>query len=272
MKSLIMFAILLVFIHTSLQPQNKKVFGEPGIFNEEFVYSVNWGFINLGKIVIQAYKDFQSEDSTDYILSLHVISNPFLPFVNINEYNEATVSIKDFFSKRYYGLFKNSSENVEINISYEKETQRNVYSLKDLTTNKIVREETFENIPPYLDGPSLFYFTRFHINSKKTFTVPTIVDGEIHKTNFNFDHPAEVIDIDAFEYPIRARKYTGLAQWKGGTSAGLSGEFKGWISDDEASVVLRAEVKVWVGSISIELEKWHKPGWKPQSYNYARVR
>lgn len=272
MKKIVFILSMALQFTAGLWAQKNNVFGETEIFSEEFVYSVNWEFINLGKIVIQAYKDFHSEDSTDYILSLHVISNPSLPFVNIDEYNEATVSINDFYSKKYYGLYKNSSENIEIQITYEKETRTNIYTVKDLTSNRIVRHKTSNNIPPYLDGPSLFYFTRFHINSKKLFNVPTIIDGEIHKTSFNFNHPTEEINIDAVDYPIRARKYTGTANWKGATSAGLSGEFKGWVSDDDARVVLRAEVKVWVGSISIELEKWHKPGWKPESINYARVR
>lgn len=269
----IIFTLLIVLQYTvQLSAQKSKVFGETQFFSEEFVYNVRWGFINLGKIIIGAYKDYSSPDETDYILSMHVISSPDIPFVYIDEYNETIVSIQNFFSKKYYGKHCNSSERLEIRTTYDPQKLKMFYSLKNLNSNKIEKLDTFENVSDYLDGPSLFYFTRFHINSKKSFNVPTIINGEIHKTSFNFNYPTEEINIDAIDYPIMAKKYSGMANWKGGTSAGLSGEFKGWISDDDASVVLRAEVKVWVGSISIELEKWYKPGWKPESYNYARVR
>ncbi len=77
----------------------------------------------------------------------------------------------------------------------------------------------------------------------------------------DFTGPIENVEIDAFDRPIRTRKYTGFADWKGGTSAGLSGEFTGWVSDDEAAIPLQAEMKVFLGSIRLELERWHRPDW-----------
>lgn len=268
---LIIILIVLLFnnFFTQTISHDKKTFGETGVFSEEFVYDVNWGFINLGKIIIQAYKDFQSTDSAEYILSMHIISNPSIPFVNINEYNETLVSIKNFYSKKYSGLHQSSNEKIEIKTSYNCETRTSFYSFKNLKYDLILKQDSTKNVPPYLDGPSLFYFTRFNIHSGKSITFPTMVNGELHDTHFNFKHPKEKISIEAIQGPILAKKYSGVAEWKGGTSAGLTGEFCGWISDDEASVILKSEVKVWIGSISIELVKWYKPSWKPQANNFS---
>jgi hypothetical protein len=64
----------------------------------------------------------------------------------------------------------------------------------------------------------------------------------------------------ALDDPVRTRKYKGFVHGQGGTSAGLSGEFTGWVSDDEAAIPLQAEMKVLLGSIHLELERWTRAG------------
>jgi len=95
--------------------------------------------------------------------------------------------------------------------------------------------------------------------------IPTLVEGKIAPTDISFEAGSESQEIDALSYPLRVRKFTGMAHWQGGTEAGLKGEFTGWISDDDAAVPVVAEVKVLLGSIRLELESWTRPGWVPPS-------
>jgi hypothetical protein len=44
---------------------------------------------------------------------------------------------------------------------------------------------------------------------------------------------------------------------------GLSGEFEGWFSNDEARVPILAKMKVLIGSVTIELMSWKRKGWAP---------
>ena len=48
--------------------------------------------------------------------------------------------------------------------------------------------------------------------------------------------------------------------------------FQGFFSDDEAAVPIRAEAKVIVGSIVVELEEWERPGWIPPVAAEQRAR
>lgn len=44
--------------------------------------------------------------------------------------------------------------------------------------------------------------------------------------------------------------------------AGITGPFKGWFAADKQRVPLKAELKVFVGSVKVELEDWK--GWEPK--------
>jgi hypothetical protein len=53
----------------------------------------------------------------------------------------------------------------------------------------------------------------------------------------------------------------------GNTSAvgvfGMTGEFTGWFSDDEAAVPIKGELKVLLGTVTVELIGWKRSGWSP---------
>ncbi|GAH11476.1 unnamed protein product, partial [marine sediment metagenome] len=140
-----------------------------------------------------------------------------------------------------------------------------IFSVKDLNTDRLTRFNIIEHVKPYLDGPSLFYFARQNSQSGKVLTIPTLIDGKMQETILDFTGEAEYIKIDALDYPVRARKYTGIAKWTGGTSAGLGGNFNGWVCDDNFAVTLRAEMEVFLGSVVIELEDFHRPDWIPNT-------
>jgi hypothetical protein len=110
----------------------------------------------------------------------------------------------------------------------------------------------------YVDGPSLFFYTRVYSKSGITHNVPTLINGKIENTKLIFTDKREEIEIEAFSVPVLARKYYGTAEWEGGTSQGLSGEFLGYVTDDDASIPVYAEVKVLLGKLKIELESFYR--------------
>lgn len=230
---------------------------------EELRYKVKWNFLRLGTITVRAEKT--NADSL-YRLIMIVESNPDLMIVKIREYNESIVSATTMMSKQFFGKHQSIGENVEIHHRYDEQTRTVSYVQKDMKLNTIVVAETLADIPAYVEGPALFFFTRLHSRSRQVLSVPTLTNGKIGETNLDFRHKREYVEIDACDEPIRTRKYTGFAHWQGGTSAGLSGEFIGWVSDDAAAVPVRAEMKILLGSIDLELERWTRPGWNPPVY------
>ena len=236
---------------------------QPG---EVLQYKVKWNFLRLGTITMKAERDSLNVDSTSYKLILNVESNPDLVFIKIKEYNESVVNASDMMSRHFFAMHNSNGNRQEIHHDYDEANHRASISVKDLNAEKLLQADTIEHAVPYVDGPALFFYTRWQSKSKQILKAPTLVGETIENTTLDFTHRREYIEIDASHEPIRARKYTGSADWKGGTAAGISGDFAGWVSDDEAAIPLRAEMKVLLGSITLELEKWTRPGWAPPTY------
>ncbi|MFO7524518.1 MAG: DUF3108 domain-containing protein [Ignavibacteriaceae bacterium] len=246
------YAIVLLLSITNVFSQelviNNNVFSN----GETLIYKVKWTFIRLGTITIKTLAD--QSDSNLIKVSMLVESNPTLFFININEYNETIIDKKTCTSRFYYGDFKDGSERSIINSSYDEETSKSIFSLFDNVRKRKIKSDTIYNSPKYVDGPSLFFFTRVFSRSRITHNLPTMVDGKIENTKLIFTNDSKVFEVDAFQNPVTANKYYGIAEWEGGTSQGLSGEFTGWISDDDAAIPIYAELKVLLGKLKIELE------------------
>lgn len=228
---------------------------------ETLYYKVSWSLLRLGTIRISCHLDSSRGDR--YKLKMLVKSNPYLPFINIEEMNMSIVDIADGMSRSFYGLHRNGDEEVEIECIYADKTREATFSVREAKSGNYNRFEILRRVDPYLDGPSLFFYSRTHIHSNRVYRIPTLIDGKMETTVLDFTGPSEWIEVEAFDYPVRARLYTGTADWQGGTSAGLNGEFKGWVSDDDEAITLKAEMKVLLGSITIELEEYKRTKWLP---------
>ncbi|MDT3695051.1 MAG: DUF3108 domain-containing protein [Ignavibacterium sp.] len=235
-----------------------------GIFypSETLVYKVKWTFLRIGTITI---KTIPYEGNADCIkVSMLVESNPSIPFVDIREYNESVIDRESLMSNSFYGFYRNGSDEVKYTTEYDKESKTSVSKVFDVTNHRLIDSVKINKCPRYLDGPSLFFFTRANSKQIKVMNVPTIIESKIENTKLIFTGNKEEIEIDALDYPVMSNQYFGFADWEGGTSQNLSGEFMGWISNDEAAIPLYAEVKVLLGSLKIELESWNRGNWHKQ--------
>jgi len=258
MISLIVFSAMLNTAES--QETNLASVLQPG---EALQYKVRWKFLRLGTLYFTTRPDEQ--DSTKYFLSLTIVSNPSLPIIDIEEYNTSTIDYGSIYPLDYTGEWRSGKFVTKIRMEYEMDSRRARYSEHDGNTKSIIKETILTDIAPFVNGPTLFLFTRVHSDQVGNLDVPTLIGGDLKQTRLYFTPVVEHVDVDASALPIRCRKYFGKANWQGGTSAGLSGEFTGWISDDNAAVVVQAEMKVLLGSITLELEKYHRPGWTPPS-------
>lgn len=228
--------------------------------NEEtLVYKVKWTFIRVGTITIKTR--FCENNPDNIIVSMLVESNPIIPFVDINEYNETIIDRKTLMSNSFYGLYRNGNDVKKYFIQYDNKTRSSVWKVFDVSNKIIMDSVKINNCPRYVDGPSLFFFTRANANMNKAINVPTMIEGKIENTKIIFTNIKEEIEIDAFNYPIMAKQYLGFADWEGGSSQSLSGDFMGWISDDAEAIPVYAEVDVLIGHLKIELESWQRGNW-----------
>jgi hypothetical protein len=260
--SYIIFSLLLL-LPVTLLPRQHYVLQD----GEVLRYKVKWAIFRLGTITIRTDFSHSDSDTGSYKISMHVESNPHLPFISIDEINESIVHLADGMSRSFYGRYKNGRSDYEIECNYQPDTREALYTQRNCVTNHYSRIEILRDIDPFLDGPTLVLFTRKHIHSNRSYHMPTMIDGKINATVLKFSDLIEFIEVDALDGSVMAKRYDGYADWQGGTEAGLSGEFIGWISADSAAILLRAEMKVLLGSIVTELESYERIGWDPPILN-----
>jgi hypothetical protein len=115
------------------------------------------------------------------------------------------------------------------------------------------------------DGLSVLYFTRAYIHTKKSISMPTLVYRKLGTTHLTFPDEISAVEVEAFPgKKLRALRCDGKAEFEG--LFGLTGDFTGWFSDDNPAVPLRAEMKVLVGSVKLELILYSRAGWHPPEF------
>ena len=230
---------------------------QPG---EELVYKVKYGFVRLGTVTISTVRDNNAKNG-EYHIVWKMESNPSVPFFSLNEYDESVVDVADLMSQRFYGRSQRSGKNVETQFHYEAGDRKAYFSRKDLINNVFLDNYTIDNVPAYLEGPSMLFYGRANSKSREVRKVPTMIDGKIGVTTLDFTKGRAYIDIDAVDH-VRTRKYEGDMSEAAGSVA-VSGGFSVWVSDDDAAVPMRVQMQITVGSITLELEKWTRANWQP---------
>ena len=199
-------------------------------------------------------------------------SNPL--FEKIVEVFDLEKDLEDILENQV--TVKEKKEDIErllnnANLTFEKEKKRVKFKVVDRNTGNTIEADTIENVSSCVEGPSLMFYARAVSHSIGLHEVSTFVDGRMGTTELIFRGEKEEVEIGDLDEPVRARVFTGQTKWGGGTAvAGMAGDFAGWFSDDEAAVPLRAEMKVIVGSIVIELEEWTRAGWVPPTGRVAQ--
>ena len=237
---------------------------------EELQYAVRWKFIRLGTIIVRTVRDSSSNDTGRVRCVMNVESSPGLPVVSLQEHNEAVMDIVRVRSLSFAAVHLMNGHSQTIHHAFRPEDRIVTAELID-GENEREWKKTIPDVDWYVEGVSLFFFARHAALRGGVFDAPTLVNLSIARTTLTIDSVPEELSIDAWDPPIRAHRFTGRADWSGASAAGVTGDFTGWTSDDEASVMLRAELDIFLGSIDVELERWRRDGWRPPSpVNAAR--
>lgn len=250
------FIILLaMFGYQESKSQTKVVF--PG---ELIEYEVSFMGIKLGNISIETQDIIDFKGRKVLKAKAEMKSNPGIPFVSLHAFFDSWMDTRLTNSYEFVGSTKGDEK------IWEKETFFMDYDKKVITYQKKVKDVVTETKPmPFdkkvLDGCALFFFARQFTDLKKSIKVPTVIGSGISYTNLNFHGTKSKTTIPSVKYPIKTLFFDGNAEWEG--IYGLKGQFKGWFSDDEARVPIKAQMNVYVGNVDIELIKWTRGSWQP---------
>jgi hypothetical protein len=103
-----------------------------------------------------------------------------------------------------------------------------------------------------------------HSFSNKNFNVPVYINEAISSVKYSFNINRDVVSTSNIDYDISVIKVAGVADFVG--VFGLTGEFVGWLSDDDYRIPIKANFNVQIGSISLELHSYKRKGWNPPKF------
>lgn len=225
---------------------------------EEYTYEVSWTVFKLGTIHLKV--------SPRYSVEARVNSYPSVPFVDLHSahYSEMDTC---FYSVASHTAEKKETDWWGLNYIY------------DLPRKRLILEETHQKDPDsppfssqikdtlslpsrsFVDGLAIAFLPRLYIHSTRTIDVPTVLYGKVGTTTFNFTNDRTTESIDAVDYPVKVVEVAGSTTAVG--IYGMTGDFTGWFSDDNAAVPIKGKLKVLLGSVTVELVKWSRKGWAP---------
>ncbi len=255
MEKTFLIMIFFIYFYGNTFSQSKVM-----IKGEELKYVVYYGFIKLGEVKMKITGANTEGSNVIYSAWSEMKSYKGIPFVNLNSVFETEMVFdgKDLYSRRFKAT--EYKDDAVINIEYKFHYDSNyVYVLKK-RNGKIERDEkiNFNQNVKFQDGLSLFYKARINSFSSADFLIPVFMNEAETSVNYYFSSMREEISTSITE-DIRCVRCNGIANFEG--VFGLSGEFGGWFSDDEARVPLKALVNVILGNVTLELDSFRRTGW-----------
>jgi hypothetical protein len=226
---------------------------------EELVYNVSYGFFDLGQIRIQTLSVQEIDGRPTYFSRAFIDSYSNIPFVDLHAVFESFIDLESY-SRRFMGKVKQDGAWDFNRYRFDYPANR-VYIESGNRDTVVAKRETTEVRSPYQDGLSLYFYARHHLFDGKPRSVPTLVQEKKVTTVINFGPVRTSVEIDAVEYPVDVAEFDGTMEFTG--IFGLTGDFEGWFSNDDARIPIKAKMKVILGSVTVELMEWKRPGWTP---------
>lgn len=236
------------------RPTGRSIVNE----GEEFVYEVSWTVFKLGTIRLKTLPRFAAEARID--------SYPSVPFVDLHSAHYCEMD-SGFFSLGSHTSQKKETDWWGLNYVYDLPNKRLIVEethQKDPATppfSRMVKDTLRLPTTTFVDGLSIAYYPRLYIHSEKSVEVPTVLYGKVGTTTFHFTNNRTTEEIDALEEPVKVVEVEGTTTAVG--IYGMTGDFTGWFSDDEAAVPIKGKLKVLIGNVTLELVKWNRKGWNP---------
>lgn len=226
---------------------------------EELVYNVRYGFIDLGQVKIVITHGVRTSSYTAFQGKAVIDSYPKVPFVDLHAIYESLID-SAVFARFFVGKLKDKDHWDMSRYTFDYDRNRVLIEVADFDT-VVTKRDTLAITTRYHDGLSLFFYARDQLFSHQKVNVPTLIKEEKVMTYIDFKGERSSVEVEGIDYPIDVVGFDGRADFVG--IFGLTGGFEGWFSNDEARVPIMAKMKVLIGSVTIELMRWNRPGWTP---------
>ncbi len=242
-----------------------KTFSQTAVFSdgEELIYDVYYSFINIGwaKFNTTRITGYKNRYKCEAVLK----SNEAMPFVKVDFYFISEIEVLDNYIRPLKFTSREFKDGKESILTYDFNYDAgNVYIKKTGYDGNPEYEKTMPVQSVFQDGLSIFYFARFNFFSSKSVDVPVLINQDSSSIHINFNTSKTDVDISEADYDVSSVYLEGMTNYQ--FVFGLTGDFAGWFTSDEARVPVKAKLKVKIGNVTLELKGWKRKGWNPPEF------
>ncbi len=226
---------------------------------EELVFKVRWSFLRLGTLKMQVVDTARIKGHLLHRVKLQMDSNPVLIFVNLH--NQYECLIDSLFRPVIYVVNEKNGDHENI-MMYQFDYDKNkvFWDIMEPDDSVKILEHKVLDLDHYMyDGISLTFFARGNAEKGASFKVYSFIRERKGPVDIYFSPKIQDIYFSRANKHFETYMVSGIFHLKG--IAGVTGKYKGWFTNDKRRIPLKALMKVFVGNVVVELEKWQK--WSP---------
>lgn len=212
-------------------------------------YKVKWGFIRLG--TIEVFQEELPETTPRAFRVMMRAKSAKLQIINVFFINEGIVNPRQPTLQQFKITVGKDARDIT---TYTYDPPTGTVLMKKTVDNRLELLDSLTCLENLYDAIGTFMMIRCLSASGFNITLNNIIDFKICQTHLNFSGMADTIKVAAFDDLQKGWEFSGRADWVGKAYGGVSGPFRGWISQDAAAIPLKVKVKIFLGSITIELE------------------
>ena len=248
-KLIVVIGLLSVLFTTAFSSPRDSFKWQVG---EKLIYKVSWGFIRLGTLRVSVIDTVQIDGQNSYHVRLRIDSNPRLFFIDMHS------QFDSYLLDNAYPLLLICQETID-GVDYSSRYEF------DYTTNTLgVHYEGVDNpgvqierLIPFTeqlqDGMSMIFYARLNCHQQKKEQLTVFYEAREGKLDISFNGLSDSITISKAIDPNPTYYLDGKAHFK--AIAGFRDDFEGWFSSDARRIPLAARMKVFIGSVYLELEE-----------------
>jgi len=257
--------ILTIFTLVLLLLINSRTFSQSEVLydGEELYYEVDYSFLNIGWAKFTTEKVPGKENF--FITRAKLKSNTSLPIVDVDYDFISEIELKNgrMIPHKFTAYqYKDGKKSTLVTTFNHDSSFISLY--KTGYEGNIEVDTRFSTSTVFQDGLSIFYYARYNTPKTRTEYVPVIMHTDTSIMKIDFNNAKTDVEIGEIDYDIASVYLEGFSYFK--AVFGLTGDFSGWFSYDEARIPLKAKLQVEIGSITLELKSWKHGSWQPPRY------
>ena len=226
---------------------------------KELTYKVKWSFIRLGTLKLQVVDTLTIDSTFIYHTRMFIDSNPLLFFINMHSVYDSYIG-EDFYPHLFIANEKIDGVTYKTRYRFNYADSLIHIKMTDVKDTTHIIEKKLPLDEKVQDGMSMIFYARGNVQLKKTEKLTAFFEARKGKLDINFKGKNNKIKINSINSPVETYKVFGEANFK--AIAGFGGKYSGWFATDKQRPPLKAMMKVFIGNVKIELEKWKR--WNPE--------